>query len=176
MKKNLILITEIILAVALVTVIFSHAHKKDPEAAFSAPCDSLGEAADSLSREDTIAALAAAFAMQESKMNHKAVSPDRKYVGCLQISKICVAEANRILGARLFFDGSEGYIDDRMDRQGSYAIFKTIQLHHNPNLDIDRAIDIWNKGCSSQYRENIKKYFHDNIVNYNTLSNYFEIN
>lgn len=114
---------------------------------------------DTLSIEDTIKALAVAFAIQESRLNHKAVSPCGKYVGCLQISRICVAEANRILGGHVFFDGSDGYIDDRLDRQGSYAIFKIVQTHHNPKLDIDRAITIWNKNCPKSYRDNVREFY-----------------
>lgn len=128
-----------------------------------------------LSREDTINAMALAFAKQESNFKHDAVSPCGRWVGCLQISKICVAEANRIVGEQIFFAGSDCYIDDRLDKQGSYAIFKTIQEHHNPNLDIDKAINIWNKLCTDEYRQKVKKYFEYNLLNYNKLENFFEL-
>lgn len=128
-----------------------------------------------LSREDTINAMALAFVKQESNFKHDAVSPCGRWVGCLQISKICVAEANRIVGEQIFFAGSDCYIDDRLDKQGSYAIFKTIQEHHNPNLDIDKAINIWNKLCTDEYRQNVKKYFEYNLLNYNKLENFFEL-
>ena len=117
-----------------------------------------------LTREDTINAMAWAFARQESNFNHTAVSPCGRWVGCLQISKICVAEANRIVGFKCFFDGSEGYIDDRLDRQGSYAIFKIIQEHHNPDLNLDKAIDIWNRKCPDSYRNNIKNNFVQSVT------------
>ena len=128
-----------------------------------------------LTREDTVNAMAMAFAKQESRFNHTAVSSCGRYVGCLQISKICVAEANRLIGEKIFFDGSEGYIDDRLDRQGSYAIFKTIQNHHNPTLDIDVAISLWNKKCPRKYRDSVRRYYAYNLENYETLDNYFEI-
>lgn len=122
-----------------------------------------------MSREDTINAMALAFAKQESQFNHMAVSPCGRWVGCLQLSKIMVREANRIVGFDCF------NYDDRYDRQGSYAIFKIVQEYHNRNLEIDRAIDIWNPGCGSDYRDSVKKYFRHNLLNYNTLNNYYEI-
>ena len=122
-----------------------------------------------MSREDTINAMALAFAQQESQFNHTAVSPCGKWVGCLQLSEIMVREANRIVGFDCF------NYNDRYDRQGSYAIFKIVQQHHNPNLEIDRAIDIWNRYCPLEYRNNVKKYFYCNLLNYNELENYFEL-
>ena len=122
-----------------------------------------------MSREDTINAMALAFAQQESQFNHTAVSPCGQWVGCLQLSKIMVREANRIVGFDCF------NYNDRYDRQGSYAIFKIVQEYHNRNLEIDRAIDIWNPGCGRHYRESVKKYFRHNLLNYNTLNNYYEI-
>lgn len=122
-----------------------------------------------LSREDTINAMALAFAQQESQFNHTAVSPCGRWVGCLQLSKIMVREANRIVGFDCF------NYDDRYDRQGSYAIFKIVQERHNPNLEIDRAIDVWNPGCGSDYRGSVKKYFRYNLMNYNSLENYYGI-
>lgn len=80
-----------------------------------------------------------------------------------------VREANRIVGFDYF------NYNDRYDRQGSYAIFKIVQERHNPNLEIDKAIDVWNPGCGSDYRDSVKKYFKYNIMNYNTLENYYEI-
>lgn len=106
-----------------------------------------------LSREDTINAMALAFVKQESNFKHDAVSPCGRWVGCLQISKIMVREANRIVGVDCF------NYNDRYDRQGSYAIFRIVQQHHNPSYNIDKAVDIWNPGASKTYRNNIKKYF-----------------
>lgn len=120
-----------------------------------------------LTREDTINAMALAFVKQESNFNHAAVSPCGRCVGCLQLSEIMVREANRIVGFDCFC------YDDRYDRQGSYAIFKIVQQHHNPNLEIDRAIDIWNRHCPAKYRNNVKKYFYYNLQNYKTIENYF---
>lgn len=120
-----------------------------------------------LSREDTIVALATAFVAQESNYNSTAVSPCGQWVGCLQLSEIMVREANRIVGFECF------YPEDRYDRQGSYAIFKIVQEYHNPNLKIDRAIDIWNPKCPASYRNNVKKYFAYNVHNFSELGDYF---
>lgn len=122
-----------------------------------------------MSREDTINAMALAFAKQESNFDHMAVSPCGRCFGCLQISEIMVREANRIVGFDCFC------YDDRYDRQGSYAIFRIIQEHKNPKLEIDKAIDLWNPRCGQVYRAAVKKYFEYNLQNYNTLHNYYEI-
>lgn len=111
-------------------------------------------------REDTIKAMAVAFAMQESRMRPDAVSECGKYVGCLQISRICVDEANRVLGFKCYESGRDGdSYDDRYDKQGSYGIFRAIMEHHNPSLDIDRAIDLWNPCCGDYYRQSVREYY-----------------
>ena len=109
--------------------------------------------------EDTMYALAYAFAMQESKLDEHAISRCGKYVGCMQISRIMVAEANRICTVELFFADTNVFCDDRLDRQGSLAIFRTVMDYHNPTYDVDKAINIWNDGAPRSYRNNIKRYF-----------------
>lgn len=102
---------------------------------------------------DTIFAMADAFAMQESRMTEDAVSPCGKYVGCLQISEIMVREANRVLGEELYS------YSDRYDAGCSYGMFKAVMEHHNPTLNIDKAVDIWNGKAPKSYRENVKNYY-----------------
>lgn len=104
-------------------------------------------------RIDTIFAMADAFAMQESRMTEDAVSPCGKYAGCLQISEIMVREANRVLGEELYT------YDDRYDADCSYGMFKAVMEHHNPTLNIDKAVDIWNGKAPKLYRENVKNYY-----------------
>jgi len=104
-------------------------------------------------RIDTIFAMADAFAMQESRMAEDAVSPCGKYVGCLQISEIMVREANRVLGEELYS------YSDRYDAGCSYGMFKAVMEHHNPTLNIDKAVDIWNGEAPEAYRENVKNYY-----------------
>lgn len=104
-------------------------------------------------RIDTIFAMADAFAIQESRMTEDAVSPCGKYVGCLQISEIMVREANRVLGEELYS------YSDRYDAGCSYGMFKAVMEHHNPTLNIEKAVDIWNGEAPKSYRENVKNYY-----------------
>lgn len=104
-------------------------------------------------RIDTIFAMADAFAMQESRMTENAVSPCGKYVGCLQISEIMVREANRVLGEKLYS------YSDRYDAGCSYGMFKAVMEYHNPTLNIEKAVDIWNEKAPKAYRENVKNYY-----------------
>ena len=104
-------------------------------------------------RIDTIFAMADAFAMQESRMTEDAVSPCGKYAGCLQISEIMVREANRVLGEELYS------YNDRYDAGCSYGMFKAVMEYHNPTLNIDKAVDIWNGKATKLYRENVKNYY-----------------
>lgn len=136
-------------------------------------CDfSLGT--DTLSREDTIKALAVAFAVQESGLDHTALSTCGRYAGCLQMARIMVREANRIVGYRCFMDGTgDDYTDDRYNRQCSYAMFKIVQEHRNPTLNLDKAVDIWNEKCPKSYRDNVKNNFLSALED-SELRNYFD--
>ena len=123
--------------------------------------------------EDTIYALAYAFAMQESKLDEHAISRCGKYVGCMQISRIMVAEANRLCTVDLFFADTDVFCDDRLDRQGSLAIFRTVMDYHNPKYNIDKAVDIWNEKAPRSYRNNIKIYFQQALSD-ESLRAYFD--
>jgi len=111
-------------------------------------------------RIDTIFAMADAFAMQESRMIEDAVSPCGKYVGCLQISEIMVREVNRVLGEELYS------YNDRYDADCSYGMFKAVMEYHNPNLEIEKAINLWNQHAPQSYRDNVKAYFYANLENF----------
>lgn len=113
-----------------------------------------------LSREDTINAMAMAFAQQESNFDSRAVSPCGQWVGCLQLSKIMVREANRVLGEELYS------YNDRYDADCSYGMFKAVMEYHNPNLDIENAINLWNGHAPQSYRDNVKAYFYANLENF----------
>lgn len=102
------------------------------------------------STQDTLDAMVYAFAKQESNFNVDAVSPCGRYVGYLQIGEIMIDEVNRIVGAEIF------NYDDRYSQSISSEIFMIVMLHHNRNLNIDKAIDIWNPNCPMSYRDNIK--------------------
>ena len=122
--------------------------------------DTLPQEIRAKERIDTIFAMADAFAMQESRMTEDVVSPCGKYVGCLQISEIMVREANRVLGEELYS------YSDRYDAGCSYGMFKAVMEHHNPNLDIEKAINLWNERAPQPYRDNVKKYFYTNLENF----------
>lgn len=115
--------------------------------------DTLPQESKAKERIDTIFAMADAFAMQESRMTEDAVSPCGKYIGCLQISEIMVRETNRVLGEELYS------YSDRYDAGCSYGMFKAVMEHHNPTLNIDKAVDIWNGKAPKTYRENVKNYY-----------------
>lgn len=160
LEKHAILIVSLIVLSIVALNIFTYMKTKkvETEEIMQEKKDSIGEeyrtdSSDSLTREDTIMAMVTAFAIQESGCNPKAVSACGNYVGYLQISKVCVREANRILGENLYT------YDDRYDEVCSYGIFKTLQEYHNPTLDIDKAITIWNKNCPQWYRKNVKKNY-----------------
>lgn len=121
--------------------------------------DTLPQEAKAKDRIDTIFAMADAFAMQESRMIEDAVSPCGKYVGCLQISEIMVREANRVLGEELYS------YNDRYDAGCSYGMFKAVMEYHNTNLDIEKAINLWNEHAPQSYRDNVKEYFYTNLEN-----------
>lgn len=110
-----------------------------------------------LDRVDTLTAMFNAFVRQESNGNALAVSPCGRYVGCLQISEIMVREANRVIGEDIYTH------DDRYDEGCSFGIFMAVQNHHNPDLDIDRAIEIWNPRRPEAYTSNIKTYYAENL-------------
>ena len=102
---------------------------------------------------DTLWAMAEAFAWVESKGNHMAYNEKEDAVGLLQIRPIMVREANRLLGEEAFT------LADRWEPMESIDIFCTVMEHHNPKLDIDRAVDIWNPSCPSSYRLSVKQEF-----------------
>lgn len=110
-----------------------------------------------LTREDTLTAMFNAFVRQESKGDVLAMSPCGQYVGCLQMSKIMVREANRLIGDSIYSYG------DRLDPDCSFGMFMAVMNGRNLNLDIDRAIDLWNIRCPDDYRNNVKTYYDENL-------------
>jgi len=105
-----------------------------------------------LSREDTIVAMSVAFAIQETKCQDL-TSSDGKYVGYLQMSEILIREVNNILGKKIFS------YNDRHDWNCCIAMFSIIMDDKNPELDINKAIDIWNKYCPAVYRKSVIIYY-----------------
>ena len=93
--------------------------------------------------EITYERLINAIAHVESGHNEKAVSPNKKYVGYLQISKVTVDGCNNIVGYKKYT------YNDRYDKEKSIEMFYLIQKHYNPNNDIVLAARIWSEGISA---------------------------
>ena len=74
-------------------------------------------------------------------------------VGILQITPICVKEANRIIKCNKYT------LDDRFSHKKSVEIFNIIQGHHNPSFSLIRACRIWNPGAGKPYTEKILKEY-----------------
>lgn len=99
--------------------------------------------------------LAHAFAVVESGDNPKAVNHRENAVGLLQIRPIMIRQANMIVGEELY------ELNDREDSLVSLGIFHTVMSELNPELDVDRAIDIWNPNASREYRNCIKSVYYE---------------
>lgn len=99
--------------------------------------------------------LAHAFAMVESNDNPKAINHRENAVGLLQIRPIMIRQANMIVGEELY------ELSDRHDSLVSIAIFHTVMSELNPELDVDKAIDIWNPNASKEYRNCIKSVYYE---------------
>lgn len=142
------------LAVMLALVFVSIGSGKNPSA------DIFTDTASVLEPDyDTIEAMVYAFAMVESRGNHKAYNEREDAVGLLQIRPVMLREANRIAGEEVYT------LDDRWDAEVSADIFRTVMERHNPTLDIDRAIDIWNPRCPAAYRNAVKAGYQEAINN-----------
>lgn len=80
----------------------------------------------------------------ESKGNAKAHNPNGDCVGILQITKVCVKEANAILRAK---GSSKTFtLTDRWNPEKSKEIFRLIQGKYNPENDVIKACRVWNEG------------------------------
>lgn len=96
-----------------------------------------------------------ALIWQESRGNDTIVGKydDANSVGCLQITPIYVYEVNRILGDDIYT------LEDRLSQDKSIEMFNIIQNYYNPDLDLQRAIEIHNPGASiDYYGEIVNKY------------------
>lgn len=116
---------------------------------------------DSLKIDDK---LVSAIGYVESRHNEKIVSKNKKYVGYLQISKVCVNECNRILGYKKY------NYNDRYDKEKSIEMFYIIQRYHNPTNNPYLAMRIWNEGSSIKHKcFKITKYIKKVIKAYKLL-------
>ena len=110
--------------------------------------------------------LITAIGTVESKLNDKAVSG--VHAGFLQISKLTVAECNRINKIK---GVSKRYtLNDRFNRQKSIEIFYVIQGYYNPKGDLHYAILLWNEGCSAMDKAKRKTSYYKKVMKvYNNL-------
>ena len=93
-----------------------------------------------------------AISQVESRGNAKAYNPNGDCVGLLQITKICVKEANAILKQKGI--DKRFSLDDRWDAEKSKEMFILIQEKYNPEGDLVKACRVWNEG--PYYNKNIK--------------------
>lgn len=104
--------------------------------------------------------LITAIGTVESKLNDKAVSG--VHAGFLQISKVTVAECNRINKIK---GVSKRYtLKDRFNHQKSIEMFYIIQNFYNKKGDLDYAILLWNEGCSAMDRAKRKTKYYNKVM------------
>ena len=112
--------------------------------------------------------LITAIGTVESKLNDKAVSG--VHAGFLQISKVTVAECNRINKIK---GVSKRYtLKDRFNHQKSIEMFNIIQNFYNKKGDLHYAILLWNEGCSAMDKAKRKTRYYNKVMKvYNNLKN-----
>lgn len=86
-----------------------------------------------------------AISYTESKFRPDAVGSAQDF-GCLQITPVYCAEANRVSGANFRHE-------DAFDIDSSLAMFEAVQSHYNEGRDLDLAIRLHNK--SEAYRRTV---------------------
>lgn len=112
--------------------------------------------------------LITAIGTVESKLNDKTVNG--VHAGFLQISKVTVAECNRI--NKLKGVSKRYTLQDRFNHQKSIEIFYTIQGFYNPSGDLHYGILLWNEGCSAMKKPKRKTSYYNKVMNvYNKLTN-----
>lgn len=110
--------------------------------------------------------LITAIGTVESKLNDNAISGG--HAGFLQISKVCVADCNRI--NKLKGIPTKYTLQDRFNHQKSIEMFWIIQNFYNPKLDVDYMILMWNEGNSAMKKHKRKtKYYQKVMKIYNSL-------
>lgn len=84
----------------------------------------------------------------ESRGKHDAIGKSDD-VGVLQLRRIMVDEANRIIGTNYFT------YQDRLDSVKSIEMFNIVQAHRNPDLCFKKAAKIWNPTAGDWYYNKI---------------------
>ena len=110
--------------------------------------------------------LITAIGTVESGLNDNARSG--VHAGFLQISKVCVADCNRI--NKLKGVSTRYTLQDRFNHQKAIEMFWIIQNFYNPQLDIDYMVLLWNIGNSAMKKPKRKtKYYKKVMKIYNSL-------
>ena len=112
--------------------------------------------------------LITAIGTVESKLNDKTVNG--VHAGFLQISKVTVAECNRINKIKKV---SKRYtLQDRFNHQKSIEINNKNQGFYNASGDLHYGILLWNEGCSAMKKPKRKTSYYNKVMNvYNKLTN-----
>ena len=110
--------------------------------------------------------LITAIGTVESGLNDNARSG--VHAGFLQISKVCVADCNRI--NKLKGVSTRYTLQDRFNHQKAIEMFWIIQNFYNPQLDIDYMVLLWNIGNSAMKKpKRNTKYYKKVMKIYNSL-------
>lgn len=128
-----------------------------PDECYQEPADTYEECDIENCVQIVLKAQGDAISEVESGCDSTAYNASTGAAGDKQLRKIMVREANRILGR------DEYSYDDRYSARKSQEIFEVVISHHNPQLDIDSTISIWNPGCGRDYRERVRNIYYENL-------------
>ena len=80
--------------------------------------------------------------------------------GCLQITPVYIAEANRIIGTAGYYK-----IKDRFCREKSIEIFSVVNAFHNPEKNMTKALRLHNPRAGVDYHDKVMSKFNELIDN-----------
>ena len=99
---------------------------------------------------EKLQAICKAIIWVESRDNPKAYRESGNCMGILQITPIYVKECNRLQSNVTYT------LEDRTDIVKSLEMFTIIQNHHNPEHDLERAIQLHNPTAGPEYGDKVK--------------------
>lgn len=110
--------------------------------------------------------LITAIGAVESRLNDNAISGG--HAGFLQISKVCVADCNRI--NKLKGVSTRYTLQDRFNHQKAIEMFLLIQSFYNSKGDLHYAILLWNEGVSAMKKPKRQTKYYQKVMRvYNSL-------
>lgn len=128
------------------TINYSEKEKKSLKNDFKVVFDHISD--ENISNIEHWDMFISAIVWVESRGKHNAIGK-LDDVGVLQLRRIMVDEANRIIGSNYFT------YEDRLDSTKSIEIFNVVQRHHNSNYCFKRATEIWNPTAGEWYYNKI---------------------